>query len=75
MIIFICLLIYLIPIGIIGWYMYIDMRKGETIEEYYNRAHIDYFFIFMLFIPIGNIVLSFIALKELLWLKIKDLKK
>lgn len=75
MIIFICLLIYLIPIGIIGWYMYIDMRKGETIEEYYNRAHIDDCFIFMVFVPIGNIAVSFIALKELLWLKIKDLKK
>jgi hypothetical protein len=55
--------------------MYTDMRKGETIEEYYNRAHLDDITIFMVLFPIVNIALSFIALKELIWSKIKDLKK
>ena len=75
MIIIICILVYLIPIGIIGWYVYSDMRKGETIEEYYNRAHLDDLIIFMVLFPIVNIALSFIVLKELIWSKIKDLKK
>lgn len=75
MIIIICILVYLIPLGIIGWYVYTDMRKGETIEEYYNRAHLDDLIIFMVLFPIVNIALSFIVLKELIWSKIKDLKK
>lgn len=75
MVILICLFVYLIPISIICWYMYTDMRKGETIEEYYNRAHLDDITIFMVLFPIVNIAVSFIVLKELIWSKIKDLKK
>ena len=75
MIIFICIIAYLIPLGIIGWYLYSDMKKGETIEEYYNRAHFDSVFIILIFFPVVNIVASFIALVEIIWIKIKDIKK
>lgn len=75
MIIFICIIAYLIPLGIIGWYLYSDMKKGETIEEYYNRAHFDSVFIILIFFPVVNIVVSFIALVEIIWIKIKDIKK
>ena len=75
MIIFICIIAYLIPLGIIGWYMYIDMRKGETIEEYYNRVHFDSVLIILIFVPVVNIVTSFIVLVEIIWIKIKDIKK
>ena len=75
MIIFICLLIYLIPLGIISWYLYSDMKKGETIEEYYNRAHLDGLFVFMILFPIVNIAVSAIALAEIIWVKIKNIKK
>lgn len=75
MIIFICIIAYLIPLGIIGWYLYSDMKKGETIEEYYNRAHLDGLFVFMILFPIINIVMSLIALVEIIWIKIKNIKK
>ena len=29
--------LYLVPLGILLWFVYWDMRKGETVEEYFKR--------------------------------------
>lgn len=67
--------LYLIPLGILLWFVYSDMRKGETVEEYFKRRDYDEFLIFLALMPLFNIVLVLVALIYLAWMKIKDIKK
>lgn len=67
--------LYLIPLGILLWFVYSDMRKGETIEEYFKRRDYEGTIIFLVLMPLFNIVLVGIALIHITWMKIKDIKK
>ena len=51
------LLLYFIPIAIIFTVTYIDMNKGESVEEYLNRNDIELFCV-LTFLPIVNILVS-----------------
>ena len=67
--------LYLIPLGILLWFGYSDMRKGETIEEYFKRRNYCESILFMAFMPLFNIVVALPVLLYMFWLKIKDIKK
>lgn len=67
--------LYLIPLCLLIWFVYVDMRKGETVEEYFKRRDHGESIIFLALMPLFNIVLVFVALIYLAWMKIKDLKK
>lgn len=67
--------LYLIPLGILLWFVYWDMRKGETVEEYFKRRDHGEAIIFLAFMPLFNLVLVLIALIYITWVKIKDIKK
>lgn len=70
-----CIFLYLVPLGILLWFVYSDMRKGETVEEYFKRRDYDVVIIFLALMPLFNIVLVLVALVYLAWMKIKDIKK
>lgn len=67
--------LYLIPLGILLWFAYSDMNKGETIEEYFKRRDHGEAIIFLALMPAFNITLAIIVLMYLAWMKIKDIKK
>ena len=67
--------LFLIPLGILVWFVYSDMRKGETIEEYFKRRDYDEAIIFLAIVPLFNITLALITLTYMVWMKIKDIKK
>lgn len=67
--------LYLIPLCLLVWFVYVDMQKGETVEEYFKRRDHGESIIFLALMPLFNIVLVFVALIYLAWMKIKDLKK
>ena len=67
--------LYLIPLGILLWFVYYDMNKGETVEEYFKRRDHGEAIIFLALMPLFNIVLMVIALVYIAWIKIKDIKK
>lgn len=67
--------LYLVPLGILLWFVYWDMRKGETVEEYFKRRDPGESIVFLALMPIFNIVLVLVALIYIAWMKIKDLKK
>lgn len=67
--------LYLIPLGILLWFTYSDMRKGETVEEYFKRRNYGESTIFMALLPLFNILLALVVLIYMFWLKIKDIKK
>ena len=67
--------LFLIPLGILVWFVYSDMRKGETIEEYFKRRDYGEAIIFLAIVPLFNITLALIALTYMVWMKIKDIKK
>ena len=67
--------LYLVPLGILLWFVYWDMRKGETVEEYFKRRDHGEAIIFLALMPIFNLVLVLVALIYVAWMKIKDIKK
>lgn len=67
--------LYLVPLGILLWFAYSDMRKGETIEEYFKRRDYGEAIIFLALMPAFNIVLAIVALIYVTWINIKNIKK
>lgn len=67
--------LYLIPLGFLLWFVYYDMNKGETVEEYFQRRDHGEAIIFLALMPLFNIVLMVVALIYIAWMKIKDIKK
>lgn len=67
--------LYLIPLSILLWFVYSDMRKGETVEEYFKRRNYGESTILIALMPLFNILLVLVVLIYTLWLKIKDIKK
>lgn len=80
------LLLYFVPIAIIFTICYIDMDKGETVEEYIKRSDVDHLACVLTFIPVVNIFMSimvmfffvvgiFFMIAEFIIDKIKHIKK
>lgn len=80
------LLLYFIPIAIIFTICYIDMDKGETVEEYIKRSDADHLGCVLTFIPVVNIFMSimvmfffvvgiFFMIAEFIIDKIKNIRK
>ena len=67
--------LYLVPLGILLWFAYSDMHKGETIEEYFKRRDHGEAIIFLALMPAFNIVLAIVALIYVTWTNIKNIKK
>ena len=67
--------LYLIPLCLLIWFVYVDMQKGETVEEYFKRCNYGEAIIFLALMPLFNLVLVLLALIYLAWITIKDLKK
>lgn len=74
MILLIILACYFIPILIIVWYVYKEMEKGQTVEDYINSNCYEEVAPFII-VPALNIVLSCIAIYKLVWNKVKNIKK
>jgi Na+/proline symporter len=74
MILSIIIACYFIPILIIGWYVYKEMEKGQTVEDYIMSNEYEEIAPITL-VPIVNIGLSCIVIHKLVWNKIKNLKK
>lgn len=56
------LLLYFIPIAIIFAICYIDMDKGETVEEYLKRSDAEHLGSVLTFIPVVNIFMSIMVM-------------
>lgn len=69
------ILLYIIPIVIILFICYIDMKKGESVEEYCIRNNVDGFLLTLLLIPFVNIIVSSIIIATVTINKIKHLRK
>lgn len=71
----ILVLLYIIPIIITLFVFYIDMKKGESVEEYCIENSIDGFLLTLLLIPFGNIIVSIVIIVSVTIDKIKHLRK
>ena len=80
------LLLYFIPIAIIFIICYIDMNKGESVEEYLKRSDADQLEIILTFMPVVNILMLcvimfffvvgiFIMVNDFILDKIKNIRK
>lgn len=71
--------LYLVPLGILLWFVYSDMRKGETIEQYLNRCDLDDVFWVLTFFPAFNWLMALFVIIDVtskaIWNKIKYWKK
>lgn len=74
MILLIILACYFIPILIIVWYVYKEMEKGQTVEDYINSNFYEEVAP-LIVVPVFNIVLSCIVIYKLVWNKAKNIKK
>lgn len=68
-------LLYIIPIIITLFICYIDMKKGESVEEYCIRNNTDGFLLTLLLIPFENIIVSSVIIVTVTIDKIKHLRK
>ena len=65
---------YLVPIIIIATAVYIDMEKGQTVEDYLSKEDKEWFAIVM-FVPGINIVTAFLGLCLIFYNLVKNFKK
>lgn len=74
-----CVLLYIIPVAIILYRGYRNMRKGETIEQYLNRCDLDDVFWVLTFFPAFNWLMALFVIIDItskaIWNKIKYWKK
>lgn len=66
---------WLIPILIIGICMYIDMEKGQSIEEYIKEQDIDSAAVIIIIAPVINCVTAFCCTILVIYNKIKHFRK
>jgi hypothetical protein len=68
--------VWLIPILIMGIYMYIDMEKGQSIEEYTKENSVnDPLFILVILLPIANCLAAICLIFTAIYNKIKHFRK
>ena len=65
---------YLVPIIIIATAVYIDMEKGQTVEDYLSKDDKEWFALVM-FVPVINIITAFLGLCLIFYNLVKDFKK
>lgn len=71
-------MVWLIPILIIGICIYIDMEKGQSIEEYIKENKIsdpEYFIALLILIPIVNCFMAVCFIVSIIYDKIKHFRK
>ena len=65
---------YFVPIIIIATAVYIDMEKGQTVEDYLSKNDKEWFALVM-FVPGINIITALIGLCLIFYNLVKDFKK
>lgn len=65
---------YLVPITIIAMAVYVDMEKGQTVEDYIDHNDKEYFCI-ITFVPVINIITAFLGLCLIFYNLVKNFKK
>ena len=72
-------LIYIVTLILYLIYFYIDMKKGQTLNGYFDEFDDSHILIFCLFMPIINTILIvdlyFCKILNIIWNKIKLWKK
>jgi hypothetical protein len=68
------ILLYVLPIIIIAMAVYVDMEKGQTVEDYLSKDDKEWYALIM-FVPGINIVTAFIGLCLIFYNLVKDFKK
>lgn len=68
------ILYYLIPIIITATAVYVDMEKGQTVEDYLGKEDKEWFAV-ITFVPAINIITAFLGLCIIIYNLIKDFKK
>lgn len=68
------ILCYLIPIIIVAIAVYVDMEKGQTVEDYLGKEDKEWCAV-VTFVPVINIITAFIGLCLIFYNLVKDFKK
>lgn len=68
------LLFYIIPILLVAISVYLDMEKGQTVESYIKEGD-DRSVYIMTFVPVINIIISFLAIFSIVYSLTKNIKK
>ena len=69
------LIIWLLPMLIIGICMYIDMEKGQSIEEYIKENAMDDPNVLWILIPVANCFIALCLIFTTIYSKIKHFRK
>lgn len=67
------LLLYIIPILLVIISVYLDMKKGQTVQDYLKYEDKSIYII--TFVPIINIIISFFAVFAIVYSLTKNIKK
>lgn len=68
------LLLYILPIIIIGFIVYCDMEHGQTLKEYVSKNDFEVPATFTV-IPVLNLFVLFAAIGLIIWNFIRNFKK
>lgn len=68
------ILCYVIPITIVIMAIYVDMKEGQTVEDYLDREDKEWFAL-IIFVPVVNIITAFVGLCLIFYNLVKDFKK
>ena len=74
MVVLICLIAYLLPIIIIGYAVYRDMKPGETVEDYIYRTDLEDC-LWAMFLPGINILCLLVWIGEWIVCYVSQLRK
>ena len=75
MILLYLLIIWLTPIILFFFLVYIDMKKGESVKEYFKQYQDNTDVFFLLALPGANISLIFIFILLIIYKKIENFRK
>lgn len=67
------LLLYIIPILLVIISVYLDMKKGQTVQDYLKYEDKSIYII--TFVPIINIIVTFFAIFSIVYSLTKNIKK
>ena len=67
------LLFYIVPILLVAISVYLDMKKGQTVQDYLKYEDKSIYII--TFVPIINIIVTFFAIFSIVYSLTKNIKK
>ena len=67
------LLLYIIPILLVVISVYLDMEKGQTVQDYLK--YVDTSIYIIMFVPIINIIIAFFAIAAIVYSLTKNIRK